>query len=207
MGIFVVFEGPDGSGKSTACQAVYDHYRAQGLRVLHSREPGGTPIGEMIRQILLDPKNKAMGLRTEALLYAASRAQHVEEKIRPFLEEGGLVLSERYVFSSLVYQGMARGLGLEGVQAINDFAIQGVKADLTLYLDPGEASSFHRILDRDLDRLELEGEDFNQGVRAHYMVLAQQKRNEMTFIDATLPKDQVAQACIDAIEEKRREKK
>lgn len=181
MGIFVVFEGPDGSGKSTACQAVFDHFQAQGLRVLHTREPGGTGIGEDVRSILLDPKNKAMDPRTEALLYAASRAQHVEEVILPFLREGGLVLCERYVFSSLVYQGLARGLGLGPVGAINDFAIQGLEPDLTLYLDPGEGSSFHRIMDRDLDRLEGEGEAFNQAVRDHYTELAKRLKDQLSL--------------------------
>jgi len=206
IGLFIVFEGPDGSGKSTAAQGVYEYYLDRNESIIHTREPGGTQIGEGIRDLLLDPEHKKMNPRAEALLYAASRAQHVEETIRPELEAGGIVLCERYVFSSLVYQGMVRGLGIKEVKAINDFATAGLKPDLTLYFDPGKTLGLHRIVDRPLDRLEQEGEEFNHSVQESYRKLAQNLSGELTIIDATDSIEEVKMACIKQIENIRGER-
>lgn len=200
IGLFIVFEGPDGSGKSTAAQGVYEYYLDKNESIIHTREPGGTHIGEDIRELLLDPENRKMNPRAEALLYAASRAQHVEETIRPELEAGGIVLCERYVFSSLVYQGMVRGLGVDEVRAINDFATGGLRPDLTLYLDPGQTMGLHRIVDRPLDRIEQEGEAFSHLVQESYKKLAQDLSGQLTMIDATGTIEEVMRACIEKIE-------
>ncbi len=206
IGLFIVFEGPDGSGKSTAAQGVYEYYLGRNESIIHTREPGGTQIGEGIREILLNPEHEKMNSRAEALLYAASRAQHVEETIRPELEAGGIVLCERYVFSSLVYQGMVRGLGVDKIKSINNFATAGLKPDLTLYFDPGDTMSLHRITDRPLDRLEKEGEHFIQSVQDSYQRLARELSGELTIIDATGSIEEVKMACIKQIENIRGER-
>lgn len=202
-GKFIVIEGPDGSGKTTVSQAIIDHYKAQGVKVLHTREPGGTPIGEEIRQILLDPKNKAMDPKAEALLYAASRAQHVEEKIKPALDQGYIVICERYIFSSLVYQGLSRELGVDNISRINEFATQDLEPDIVIYLDPGDVVARDRILDRALDRLE-EEEAFIQRVQTNYRILAQKMEDSLEIIDASQSPDQVFAACLEKIEEERK---
>lgn len=145
-----------------------------------------------------------MDYRTEALLYAASRAQHVEEKIIPALDRDYIVLCERYVFSSLIYQGLVRGLGVKEVQEINDFATAGLKPDLTLYFDPGNKSSLHRIVDRPLDRIEQEGLDFSLSVQESYEALSRLKEDEITRIDATQSIEVVISDCLEKIERKRR---
>ncbi len=143
-GIFITLEGPDGSGKSTIMKMVADHLRKKNLDILWTREPGGTPIGERIRDIILDDNNQDMAFETEALLYAASRGQHVHEKILPALEKGQIVLCERFILSSLAYQGVGRGLGIERVKAINDFAIKGLRPDLTLFFHVDPATTLQR---------------------------------------------------------------
>ena len=134
-GIFITLEGPDGSGKSTIVKLISNYLEEKKIDFIFTREPGGTPIGEDIRDIILDNENINMSPRTEALLYAASRSQHISEKIKPALEEGKVVICERFVLSSLAYQGVARKLGIEDVKSINDFAIEGVSPDLTLFFD------------------------------------------------------------------------
>ena len=134
MGVFVSLEGPDGSGKTMQIGLLRESLEKAGYRVLCTREPGGPSSSEEIRKVLLDPANQKMTARTEALLYAAARAQHVEEVIRPALEEGCIVISDRFTDSSLVYQGIGRGLGVEKVREINAFATDGLEPDLTLVI-------------------------------------------------------------------------
>lgn len=201
-GRFIVLEGPDGSGKTTVARSIVDHYKKRGRDIIHTREPGGTDIGEKIRNLVLDPENKKMNPRTEALLYAASRAQHVEEKIRPALEKGVLVLCERYVFSSLVYQGMSRELGIDNIQKINDFATLELEPDLVLYLDPKDDLSRDRIVDRNLDRLEMEDE-FTKSVQFNYRILAREKQESLIFIDASKNAEEVFHQCLEEIEKER----
>ncbi len=202
-GLFVVIEGPDGSGKSTVAEGICRHFKDKGLEVIHTREPGGTAISEAVREILLDPANKAMDPRCEALLYAAARAQHVEEVILPALARGALVLSERYVFSSLVYQGLCRQLGLAPIEAVNAFATDGLAADITLYLDVPEGTGKERMKDRLADRLESD-KTVMDTVEAYYRILARQRREELCLIDASMDAEQVLSAAVDAIEKEYR---
>ena len=202
-GLFVVIEGPDGSAKSTVAEGICRHFKEKGVDVIHTREPGGTAISEAVREILLDPKNEAMDPRCEALLYAAARAQHVEEVIRPALAEGALVLSERFVFSSLVYQGLCRQLGLAPVEAINAFATDGLVPDITLYLDVPEGTGKERMKDRLADRLESD-KKITDTVEAYYRILAERRRGELSFIDASMDAEQVLSAAVEAIEKEYR---
>ena len=202
-GLFVVIEGPDVSGKSTVAEGICRHFKDKGLEVIHTREPGGTAISEAVREILLDPANKAMDPRCEALLYAAARAQHVEEVILPALARGALVLSERYVFSSLVYQGLCRQLGLAPIEAVNAFATDGLAADITLYLDVPEGTGKERMKDRLADRLESD-KTVMDTVEAYYRILAQRRREELCLIDASMDAEQVLSAAVDAIEKEYR---
>lgn len=173
-GIFIVLEGPDGSGKSTMAKKIGDYYRDKGREIEFTREPGGTKISEKIRDLILDNNNTEMNYRTEALLYAAARAQLVSEKIKPWLNEGKIVISERYVYSSLVYQGIGRGLGVDEVKKINDFAIAGLKPDMVLLLDVNPKKGLNRKLNIDGgDRLENEHVSFHMEVYEGYKKLIQ----------------------------------
>lgn len=174
IGKFIVLEGPDGSGKSTMAQKIGQHFRELGKQIEFTREPGGTDISEKIRELILDRKNTEMDYRTEALLYAAARAQLVHEKIIPWLQEGKVVISERFVYSSLVYQGLGRKLGIEEIKSINDFGTNGLKPDMVLLLDVNPEKGLKRKLSIDGgDRLENENISFHQNVYEGYKSLAQ----------------------------------
>lgn len=171
-GIFIVLEGSDGSGKSTMAKKIGDYYKDKGREIEFTREPGGTKISEMVRELILDNNNTEMNYRTEALLYAAARAQLVSEKIKPWLNEGKIVISERYVYSSLVYQGIGRGLGVDEVKKINDFAIDGLKPDMVLMLDVNPEKALNRKLNiNGGDRLENEDISFHKEVYEGYKKL------------------------------------
>lgn len=172
-GIFIVLEGPDGSGKSTMAKKIGEYYRGKGREIEFTREPGGTKIGEKVRDLILDNNNTEMDYRTEALLYAAARAQLVSEKIKPWLNEGKIVISERYVYSSLVYQGIGRGLGIEEVMKINEFAIAGLKPDMVLMLDVNPEKGLKRKLVGGGDRLENEHVSFHKEVYEGYKSIIQ----------------------------------
>lgn len=169
-GFFVVVEGNDGAGKSTFLHRLEKEFREEGIDALFTREPGGADVAEKIRSLLLDP-DFAMGARTEALLYAAARADHVEKTIRPALDAGKLVLCDRYVLSSLAYQGYGRGLDVEEVRALSHFATEGLTPDLTLFfaLDPEESV---RRKKGELDRMERSGREFFRRVNEGYWALA-----------------------------------
>ncbi len=168
-GLFIVLEGPDGSGKSTMAKMIAQHYQSAGREIIFTREPGGTKISEKIRDIILDNDNTEMAYNTEALLYAAARAQHVSELIKPNLEKGKVVISERFVYSSIVYQGIARNLGIQKVKEINDFAIDGLKPDLVLFFDIDPEKALNRKLSNgNGDRLENEVLDFHKKVYEGY---------------------------------------
>lgn len=200
-GIFITLEGPDGSGKSTIIKFLSDYLETSGVEYIVTREPGGTDIGEEIRKIILDEKNKKMSPVTEALLYAASRGQHVHEKILPALEEGKVVLCERFVLSSLAYQGIARGLGIEKVKEINDFAIQGVNPDITLFfsVDPG-LSLGRKIGENKGDRLEKEGIGFHREVYEGYLKLIKMYPEVVKVIDASKSVEQTFAAAKGEVE-------
>lgn len=187
-GFFVAFEGPDGCGKSTISNLIYEKLIEEGYPVIKSREPGGTPISEKIRNIILDNDNVAMRPRTEALLYAAGRAQHVEEKIKPALKEGKIVLVERYILSSLIYQGIGRDLGVEEVFKVNQFATQNLEPDLTIILNPNKVT-VSRKEKEGLDRLENAGVEFHTKVLNAYIEYG--KTHEVLFVDASMSIEEV----------------
>ena len=180
-GKFITFEGPDGCGKTTIVEMIYKKLEDLGYKVIKTREPGGTDISEKIRDVILDVNNNEMSPRCEALLYAASRAQHTEEKIIPYLNKGYIVLCERYILSSYAYQGYGRGL-LEGVVAINDFATSGLRPDLTILLMGDYRVGLERKNEMGADRLELESTDFHKKVYKGYEEIA--KYEDVTVIDA-----------------------
>ena len=195
-GYFITFEGPDGCGKTTQIELVKEYLSSKGFDIVLTREPGGTPISEKIRAILLDPDNKEESGVTEALLYAASRAQHVAEKIKPALEEGKVVLCDRFMDSSLAYQAYARGLG-EDVISINMFAIQGCSPDLTIFLDLDPEIGQKRQVERGkLDRLEQEGLSFQKKVYDGYQQLIKKYPNRIKVVDADRDPDSISKDII-----------
>ena len=192
-GIFITFEGPDGSGKTTQIRLLEKHCRKLGCEVVMTREPGGTPISEAIRALLLDPANKDMSGVTEALLYAASRAQNVAEKIRPALDAGCIVLCDRFMDSSIAYQGYARRLG-DDVRVINEFAVQGTQPDITFLMDISAAAGKARVsAARDLDRLEQEDMEFHNAVYEGYMRLKEIYGERIVSIDASRSIEEIAE--------------
>lgn len=196
-GIFIALEGPDGSGKSTIMKKIITYLKDEDIDFVATREPGGTKIGEDIRKIILDEDNKSMAAETEALLYAASRGQHVHEKILPALKMGKIVVCERFLLSSLAYQGVGRGLGIERVEMINDFAIMGRRPDLTLFFDVDPEETLNRKTKKDSgDRLEKEGVEFHKKVYNGYKELLQGYAEDMEIIDASQNIEQVFQQCI-----------
>lgn len=182
-GLFITFEGNDGSGKDSAIATIERQLIDRGIDFISTREPGGTPISEKIRDIILDPSTPEMDPATEALLYAASRTQHVKEKILPALQEGKIVLCNRFIDSSFAYQATARRLGLNEVAAINDFGIDGLRPDFVFFFDIHPEDSLARIK-RDFDRLEKENIKFHQSA---YDYFKSQIENNPSYIriDAT----------------------
>lgn len=195
-GVFITVEGSDGAGKSTQIAAIRDFFKKRGMKVVTTREPGGTTIGEKLRNILIDPANGEMCDETEMLIYAAARAQHVKEKIIPALETDCVVISDRFTDSSIAYQGYGRELG--GIVAdINMAATGGLEPDLTFWLDIEPASGRDRIgEDRELDRIERENDIFHLRVREGYETLALNHSDRIIRIDASQPKEDVTANII-----------
>ncbi|WML24306.1 dTMP kinase [Neobacillus sp. OS1-33] len=205
-GIFITFEGPDGAGKST----IIDMVAKQFENVLLTREPGGIDIAEQIRAVILNKENTAMDPRTEALLYAAARRQHLIEKVRPALDEGKIVLCDRFVDSSLAYQGYARGLGIEEVFAINQFAIENLMPELTIYFEIEPELGLERInknKGREINRLDLENLEFHQKVSEGYQLLIERFPDRIRSINASGTVEEVFQETLKIIEEKLSQKK
>ena len=198
--LFITLEGPDGSGKTTQARLLAEWLRKQGYDVVLTREPGGTHIGDQIRAVLHDPRNTEMDARTEILLYSASRAQHVAQRIRPTLAAGKIVISDRYADSTLAYQGYGRGLDLEILRAITAFATGGLTPDLTLYLDvaPQEGLQRRRLGGEEWNRLDAEALEFHRRVRAGYMELVRQEPERWAVIDGARSVEEV-QAEIRAL--------
>lgn len=189
-GLFITVEGPDGAGKSTLIRGLKERLEARFTReVILTREPGGSPLAEVIRGVLLDNRHGEMDARTEALLMAASRCQHIVDTILPALTTGRIILSDRYVDSSLAYQGAGRELGMEAIRAINAFAIQDVLPTVTILLDVDAQTGLARIQDkrsgRVVDRLEQEDIAFHNRVRAGYQTLREAEPERFIYIDAT----------------------
>ena len=198
-GYFIVVEGPDGSGKTTVCSLLATKLKEEGKQIVHTREPGGIDIAEQIRNVILDPKNEAMDGKTEALLYAASRRQHLVERVIPSIEEGKIVLCERFVYSSLVYQGYARGLGIDEVFAINKFAIGDMMPDLVIYLDVDEIVGLSRVDSRgNKDRLDGESSQFHKRVVEGYKLI-KERFKDFKIVDASRDVDTVLKECLDII--------
>lgn len=191
--MFITLEGPEGSGKTSQLALLVDFLRKQGYTVLATREPGGTQIGDQIRGILSDMANQEMRPRTELLLFQASRAQLVEQVIRPYLQAGGIVLCDRYADSTLAYQGYGhQTFPLEQVQAIIHFATGGLKPDLTLLLDVDvKAGLQRRAEDGDWNRLDAYQLEFHQRVRQGYLQMVQAEPQRWVIIDAARSMDEV----------------
>lgn len=203
--MFVTIEGPEGSGKSSVTKEVVKLLENDGEIVVLTREPGGTPIAEEIRNVILDKKNTAMDSMTEALLYAASRRQHLVEKVWPLSKEGKIVISDRFLDSSLAYQGGARGLGIDNVLALNQFATDGFYPDLTLLFDIDPRIGLARIAannNREVNRLDLEKIEFHDNVRKTFLSLADRFSDRYIVLDASKPFDEVVQDAYNAIKNK-----
>ena len=200
--MFITLEGPEGSGKTTAVKEAVSKLQEMGYQIVQTREPGGTPISEQIRNVILDKANTAMDPRTEALLYAASRRQHLVEKVWPAVKEGKIVICDRYLDSSLAYQGGARGLGVEEILNVNLFATENTWPDLTLLFDIDPKVGLARIAsnaDREVNRLDLEKLDFHNTVRATFLQLAKRYPDRYVIIDASQSKEKVASDTLTAI--------
>ncbi len=200
QGLFITFEGPDGSGKTTISQHIHNELVKLGYPVIYTREPGGIDIAEQIRQVVLDPKNTAMDVKTEALLYAASRRQHFVEKILPALKQNQIVLCDRFIDSSLAYQGHGREIGVDAVLAINEFAIEGHYPDLTIYLDLSAQGGLKRIRHRHyLDRLDQESEAFHRRVVEGYQQVVQSFPERIVRVDASQALNKVKKKTLQVV--------
>ena len=193
-GFLVSLEGPEGAGKTSVLEAIIPILEDRGIEVLSTREPGGILIGEKIREVILDPSHTEMDPKTELLLYIASRRQHLVEKVLPALAAGKLVIMDRFIDSSVAYQGFGRGLDKDAIDWLNEFATDGLKPDLTLYFDIEVEEGLARIAansDREINRLDMEGLDLHRKVRQGYLSLLEKEADRIVKIDASLPLDQV----------------
>ena len=193
-GFLVSLEGPEGAGKTSVIEALIPILEDRGVEVLTTREPGGVLIGEKIREVILDPSHTEMDPKTELLLYIASRRQHLVEKVLPALAAGKLVIMDRFIDSSVAYQGFGRGLDIDAIDWLNQFATDGLKPDLTLYFDIEVEEGLARIAansDREVNRLDMEGLDLHRKVRRGYLSLLEKEADRIVKIDASLPLDQV----------------
>ncbi len=188
MSLFITFEGPEGSGKTTVAHSLVNQLEKDGYKVIYTREPGGIDIAEQIRQVILNTKNTKMDEITEALLYAAARRQHLVERVIPALQKGYIVICDRFIDSSLTYQGYARGIGIETIYNINQYAINGYLPDLTILFDIDPKEGLKRIQvdkQREVNRLDLEDESFHQKVRQGYQEVAKMFPSRIQVIDAS----------------------
>lgn len=193
-GYFITIEGNEGAGKSTIVTKAVEYLASKGIDVVASREPGGSEIAEQIRSIILDVRNTKMDGRTEALLYAAARRQHYVEKIVPTLEAGRTMICDRFIDSSLAYQGHARGLGIDEILGINEFAIEGTYPDLTLYLEVDPKLGIARINEnknREVNRLDVEPSAFHEKVREGYQEVVRRFPERIAIVDANGTVDEV----------------
>ena len=204
-GLFITIEGPDGAGKTTVLNELFPRLQMIAKKeIIKTREPGGVLIAEKIRQIILNPDHRQMDERTEALLYAAARRQHLLEVIMPALNEGKIVICDRFVDSSLTYQGAGRRIGMKEIAQINEFATEGLEPDFTLYLDVDSDTGLRRIQNhrkQDVDRLDLEGLEFHQRVRHAYLKLAEENPVRIHRIDAKMSLQEVVESSYSAIVE------
>ena len=202
MSLFITLEGPEGSGKTSAIKIVKDRLESLGYQIEMTREPGGTLISEQIREVILDKKNTMMDPRTEALLYAASRRQHLVEKIWPSLKQGKIVFCDRYLDSSLAYQGYARCLGIQKILNVNNYATEGTFPDITFLFDIDPKIGLERInknKDREVNRLDEEKLSFHQKVREGYLLLSKKFPDRYIVLDASKPLEEVSSKVFEEI--------
>ncbi len=200
-GLFITFEGPEGSGKTSVINGIKDYLDALNIDYITTREPGGIKIAENIRNIILDKENTMMDPRAEALLFAASRSQHYYEKVEPALNSGKVVLCDRFIDSSLAYQGYARGLGIDEVYDINKFAIGNAMPDVTLFIDVPPKVGLDRVFNntRKVDRLDLEKIDFHELVYKGYKEVQKRFPKRFIDIDGTNDKETVIKDTLEVI--------
>ena len=189
-GVFVCFEGGEGAGKSTQSRLLAEWLREQGREVVLTFEPGDTPVGKEIRRIVLSPETGELAHRTEALLYAADKAEHLAEVVRPALERGAVVITDRYVDSSIAYQGAARGIDVEGLEGMLRWATGGLRPHLTVVLDVEPADGLSRFEGR--DRIEAESTEFHQRAREGFLRLAEADPDHYVVLDAREPIEALA---------------
>jgi dTMP kinase len=201
-GKMITLEGVEGAGKSTQLVNLIDYLQQQGIPVIATREPGGTALGEKIRSVLLNDDGNKMALECELLLMFAARAQHMQEVIKPALENGQWVVSDRFVDASYAYQSGGRGMDIMRIKQLEQWLLAGFKPDLTLLLDVSVAAGFQRIVSRGKDRIEQESVEFFERVRNTYLQLAQSEPERIKLIDAAQPVDAVTkqiQSCLNAL--------
>lgn len=201
--IFITMEGPDGAGKSTQIDLLKKYFESKDIEVVLTREPGGTRISEAVREVILNKEYKEMDYKTELMLYTAARAQLVAEVIKPALLQGKAVICDRFVDSSAVYQGMGRGLGVEQVYKINEYALDGLKPILTILLDLDATEGIRRKKNQaELDRMEEESIDFHKKVVEGYRRLAKLDKDRIYKIDATLPVEDIAKLIREEVDKR-----
>lgn len=204
-GIFISLEGPDGAGKTSVLEALIPILEAKGQAFVTTREPGGVAVAEKIRDVVLDPKHTEIDEKTELLLYIASRRQHLVERILPALDRGEMVLVDRFIDSSVAYQGFGRGLKVADIDWLNDFATDGLKPDLTLYFDIEAEEGLARIAkskERGADRLDRESVEWHQRVREGYLSILKKEPNRVRKIDASQPLEKVVADTLAVLAER-----
>ena len=200
-GLFITMEGTDGAGKTTQIKLLEEYLTGKGFKVVCTREPGGTPISEKIREIIIDKNNSEMTDMTEALLYAAARAQHVNDVILPTLKEGGIVISDRFVDSSIVYQGFARSIGERLIKNINKYAVGDLEPDITFFLKLKPEDGLKRKREQaELDRLEAEKFSFHQRVYDGYVRLSKRCKNRIQVVDALKSVEEIHNEIVKGID-------
>lgn len=199
-GLVIALEGQDGTGKSTVINAITGYFDEMGLDYINAREPGSTDIGEKIRDILADKANKDMDYHTEALLFAASRSELYDKVIKPNVRKGTSVILDRFLLSSLAYQGIVRGLGVDEVMKINDFFLEGFRPDLTILMDLDAKKSYERLKKLgELDRIESLGENFQEKVHLAYLKLYEENHMKLIKLDGTKDRESLAQEALDEV--------
>lgn len=204
-GMFISLEGPDGAGKTSVLEALIPILEAKGQAFVTTREPGGVAVAEKIRDVVLDPKHTEIDEKTELLLYIASRRQHLVERILPALDRGEMVLVDRFIDSSVAYQGFGRGLKVADIDWLNDFATDGLKPDLTLYFDIEAEEGLARIAkskERGADRLDRESVEWHQRVREGYLSILEKEPNRVRKIDASQPLEKVVADTLAVLAER-----
>lgn len=199
-GLVIALEGQDGTGKSTVINAITGYFDEMGLDYINAREPGSTNIGEKIRDILADKANKDMDYHTEALLFAASRSELYDKVIKTNVRKGTSVILDRFLLSSLAYQGIVRGLGVDEVMKINDFFLEGFRPDLTILMDLDAKKSYERLKKLgELDRIESLGEDFQEKVHLAYLKLYEENHMKLIKLDGTKDRESLAHEALDEV--------